>query len=136
ETQFVDGIWASGRMFETLGVPAMIGRTFTEADDVRGGGPDGPVAVISYSFWQRRFGALRPAQGVPSLSRDGTANAIGQRLNLDKVSFTIVGVTGPDFFGPDVGRAFDVAIPIGTEPLFRGKESALDQRSWWWLSIM
>jgi hypothetical protein len=100
----------------------MMGRTFTEADDVRGGGPDGPVAVISYSFWQRRFG--------------GTANAIGQRLNLDKVSFTIVGVTGPDFFGPDVGRAFDVAIPIGTEPLFRGKESALDQRSWWWLSIM
>ena len=122
ETQFVDGIWASGRMFETLGVPAMLGRTFTEADDVRGGGPDGPVAVISYSFWQRRFG--------------GTANAIGQRLNLDKVSFTIVGVTGPDFFGPDVGRAFDVAIPIGTEPLFRGKESALDQRSWWWLSVM
>src|SRR5262245_24612934 len=122
ETQFVDGIWASGRMFETLGVSAMIGRTFTEADDVRGGGPDGPVAVISYSFWQRRFG--------------GTANAIGQRLSLDKVSFTIVGVTGPDFFGPDVGRAFDVAIPIGTEPLFRGKESALDQRSWWWLSVM
>ena len=57
ETQFVDGIWASGRMFETLGVPAMLGRTFTESDDVRGGGPDGPVAVISYSFWQRRFGA-------------------------------------------------------------------------------
>src|SRR6266567_3920643 len=43
ETQYVDGIWASGRMFETLGVPAMLGRTFTEADDVRGGGPDGPV---------------------------------------------------------------------------------------------
>ena len=122
ETQFVDGIWASGRMFETLGVPAMLGRTFTESDDVRGGGPDGPVAVISYSFWQRRFG--------------GTAGAIGQRLSLDKVSFTVIGVTGPDFFGPDVGRAFDVAIPIGTEPLFRGKESALDQRSWWWLSVM
>src|SRR5882672_1961474 len=122
ETEFVDGIWASGRMFETLGVPAMLGRTFTDADDVRGGGPDGPVAVISYSFWQRRFG--------------GTANAIGQRLNLDKVSFTIIGVTGPEFFGPDVGRAFDVAVPIGTEPLFRGKESALDERSWWWLSIM
>ena len=33
ETQFVDGIWASGRMFDTLGVPAMLGRTFTEADD-------------------------------------------------------------------------------------------------------
>src|SRR3989442_2316324 len=44
ETLFVDGIWASGGMFETLGVPAMLGRTFNEADDRRGGGPDGPVA--------------------------------------------------------------------------------------------
>jgi putative ABC transport system permease protein len=122
ETQFVDGIWASGGMFETLGVPAMLGRTFSQADDARGGGPDGAVAVISYSFWQRKFG--------------GAADALGQRLNLDKVAFTIVGVTGPDFFGPEVGRAFDVAVPIGTEPLFRGKESALDQRSWWWLTMM
>src|SRR2546428_8657422 len=47
ETAFVDGIWASGGMFDTLGVPAMLGRTFTEVDDRRGGGPDGPVAVIS-----------------------------------------------------------------------------------------
>jgi len=122
ETQYVEGIWASGRMFETLGVPAMLGRTFTPADDARGGGPDGPVAVISYSFWQRRHG--------------GAADVIGQRLNIDKVAFTIIGVTGPDFFGPDVGRAFDVAVPIGTEPLFRGKESSLDHRSSWWLSVM
>ena len=109
-------------MFETLGVPAMLGRKFTEADDVRGGGPDGPVLVISYPFWQRRYG--------------GAADAIGKRLVLDKVSFTIVGVTGPDFFGPEIGRAFDVAVPIGAEPLFRGKESALDHRSSWWLSVM
>jgi len=136
ETQYVDGIWASGRLFDTLGVPAMLGRTFTEADDVRGGGPDGPVAVISYGFWQRRFGALRQAQGVQSLSRDGAGNVIGQKLTLDKVVFTIIGVTGPDFFGPDVGRAFDVAVPIGTEPIFRGKESMLDQRSSWWLTVM
>jgi hypothetical protein len=57
ETQFIDGIWASGSFFETLGVPALLGRTFTDADDARrGGGSDGPVAVISYGFWQRRFG--------------------------------------------------------------------------------
>ena len=96
ETQFVDGIWASGRMFETLGVPAMLGRTFTDADDARGGGPDGPVAVISYAFWHRHFG--------------GAANAIGRTLNVERVPYTIVGVTPADFFGPDVGRAFDVAI--------------------------
>jgi predicted permease len=123
ETQFVDGIWASGRMFETLGVPAMLGRTFTEADDRRGGGPDGPVAVISYGFWQRRFA--------------GSADAVGRTLMLERIPFTVVGVTPPDFFGPDVGRQFDVAIPIGVEPLIRGaNESSLDQRSWWWLTVM
>ena len=122
ETQFVNGIWASGAMFDTLGVNAMIGRTFTEKDDARGGGPDGPVAVISYAFWQRQLG--------------GAGDAIGKTLNIERVPYTIVGVTPSDFFGPDVGRAFDVVIPIGTEPLVRGKESALDQRSWWWLTVM
>jgi hypothetical protein len=50
-------MWASGNIFDTLGVPAMLGRTFTDADDARGGGPDGAVAVSSYGFWQRRSGA-------------------------------------------------------------------------------
>ena len=71
ETQFVDGIWASGRLFETLGVPAMLGRTFTEADDARGGGPDGPVAVISYGFWQRRFGGAVGCDRQAARSRQG-----------------------------------------------------------------
>src|SRR5262249_49924045 len=54
ETAFVDGLWASGSFFDTLGVPAMLGRTFAEMDDRPGGGSNGPVAVISYAFWQRR----------------------------------------------------------------------------------
>ena len=136
ETEFVEGIWATGGMFDTLGVPAMLGRTFTNADDQRGGGPGGPVAVISYDFWQRRFGALRQAQGVPSLSRDGAADAIGRSLTIEHIPFTIVGVMPPDFFGPDVGRAFDVIIPIGAEPLVKGRETWLDGRSTWWLTVM
>ena len=122
QTQFVDGVWASGRYFETLGVPAMLGRTFTEADDRRGGGPDGPVAVIGYNFWQRQFG--------------GAPDAIGKPITVERVTYTVVGVTPPEFFGVEVGRTFDIAIPLGTEPLVRGKESSLDRRSTWWLSIM
>src|SRR5919197_2175112 len=78
---FVDGAWTTARMFDTLGVPALLGRTFTDADDARGGGPDGPVAVISYGFWQRRFG--------------GAADAIGARLTLERMPFTIVGIMPP-----------------------------------------
>jgi putative ABC transport system permease protein len=122
ETEFANGIWASGRFFEVLGVPAILGRTFTTADDARRGEPDGPVAVISYGFWQRHF--------------SGVADVVGRSLTLDRIPFTVVGVTGPDFFGPDVGRTFDVVIPIGVEPLLRPDRSALDQRSWWWLNVM
>ena len=47
----------------------------------------------------------------------------------------MVGVTPPDFFGPQVGSTFDVAIPIGTQPLVLRRDR-LDQRSWWWLQVM
>jgi predicted permease len=111
ERQLVEGLFASGEYFATLGVPAILGRTFTAADDRPGGGTEGPVAVISYGFWQRRFG--------------GAAGVIGQRLVVDDVAVTIVGVTPPEFFGADVGRAFDVAVPLETEPLIRGNRSTL-----------
>ena len=121
QSELVDGLWASGRTFEVLGVPAMIGRTFTEADDRPGGGAAGPVAMISHAFWQRRF--------------DGQADAIGQQLVVERVPFTIVGVTPPEFYGVEVGRTFDVAVPVGTATLIRGAR-VLEQRSMWWLRIM
>jgi putative ABC transport system permease protein len=123
ETQFVSGLMASGEFFDVLGVRAILGRTFSPADDVRGGGPDGLGAVISYNFWQRHFG--------------GAADAIGKPIALDRIQFTIIGVAPADFTGVDQGTSFDVAVPLGTEPLIRGaKESALDQRSWWWLRVI
>src|SRR5437773_2507124 len=75
QTDFVDGVYASGRYFDALRVPAMLGRTFTADDDRRS---SGPVAVISYAFWQRRFG--------------GSRDAIGRTQTIDRVPFTIVGV--------------------------------------------
>ena len=122
ETNYVPGIWASGRFFEVLGVPAILGRTFTAGDDMRGGGPDGAVAVISYGLWHRRFG--------------GAPDVLGKVLTIQRVPYTIVGVTPPDFFGPQVGSTFDVVLPIGTEPLQRGRESSLERRSTWWLRVM
>jgi hypothetical protein len=122
EAQLVDGLWASGRFFDVLGVNAVLGRTFSADDDRRGGGPDGPVTVISHRFWQQRFG--------------GAADAIGRSLTINRVAYTIIGVTPPDFFGPEVGRSFDVIVPIGTEPLVRGEGSGLDARSMWWLHIV
>ncbi|HTI38531.1 MAG TPA: ABC transporter permease [Vicinamibacterales bacterium] len=125
EQRPAEAIMASGTFFDVLGVPAILGRTFTAANDVRRGtGIDArQVAVISYRFWQQHYG--------------GSADAVGKAISLDRVPFTIIGVTGPDFTGVDQGNSFDVAIPLAAEPLIRGaKESAMDERSWWWLRVM
>ena len=60
---------------------------------------------------------------------------IGRSLTIERVPFTIVGVTPPRFFGVDVGRTLRVAVPIGTVTLVRGPR-ALERRSSWWLTIM
>lgn len=121
QTDTVDGAYVSGEIFHVLGVTALRGRTLSPADDERGGGPDGAVAVISYRLWQTRFG--------------GADDAIGRAMTIERVPFTIVGVMPRSFVGLDVGRAFDVAIPIGAEAHIRGDGSWLDERSTWWLYI-
>jgi putative ABC transport system permease protein len=116
-----NGLWVSASFFDVLGVRPILGRAFVAADDRRGGGADGPVAVVSHSFWQRHF--------------HGAVDAVGATLLIERVPFTVVGVTPPDFFGPQVGSTFDVAIPIGTQPLVLRRDR-LDQRTWWWLQVM
>ena len=122
ETDYVPGQWASGGLFDILGVRAVIGRTFTEADDARDGGPGGPVAVISYRFWERRFG--------------GAPDVIGRQISVNRLPVTIVGVTPEKFLGLDVGSSADVTLPIGVRALMPGGIATLDGRSTWWLSIM
>ena len=111
EAQFLDGIWATGSFFHTLGLRPLLGRTFSDDDDRPGGGGAGPVMVISYGFWQRHFG--------------GAPDVIGRRLTVGGVPVSIIGVTPADFSGIDVGRAFDAALPFNDEPLVNGRDSML-----------
>jgi putative ABC transport system permease protein len=113
----LDGFFVSGEAFQILGVRALAGRMFEPGDDVRGGGREGPVAVISAGLWKRRFG--------------GDPKAIGTSIVVDRVPVTIVGVAPQAFFGIDVGQSFDVLLPFGVEPLLRGKATLLDGRGYW-----
>src|SRR5262245_24184772 len=94
----------SGGYFSTLGVTALLGRTFTAEDDKTPG--DQPIAVISHGFWRRRF-ASDPA-------------VVGKTITLDDTLCTIIGVTPPEFFGVEVGSATDVWLPLTrvTRPAF------------------
>jgi predicted permease len=122
ESHFSNGLWVSGDFFRVLGVPALRGRVFTTDDDRHGGGRSGPVAVVSYAFWQANFG--------------GDSNVLGRTISLNRHNFEIIGVTPPWFRGLVADQPFDVAIPIGCEPLLHTDESALGHRSWWWLRMM
>ena len=119
EARYAQGLWVSGDFFSTLGVTPLLGRTLTPDDDRRGCAA--PPAVIGYGFWQREFG--------------GSPSAIGRSLRLDGHAFDIVGVTPPSFFGVEVGRAFDVVVPLCAEPLSRGARTALDAPDTWFLSV-
>ena len=117
--QNVNGLYASGSFFSTLGVRPAAGRLLSDSNDQRG---CPALAVISYGFWQDHFG------GQPS--------AIGSSLPLNNHPFRIIGVSGPGFYGVDPGNKFDVAIPICSIDILDGQPSRLDHRSFWWLSVI
>jgi predicted permease len=119
EMDFVDGVYASGAVFEVLGVRAVLGRTFGPRDDVPDGGPDGRVALISHGLWQRRYSSA--------------PDVIGWPITIGEHSFSIIGVLPSSFFGPDVGRIADVVVPIGHAI---GNRRAQLRTAATWLNIM
>ena len=118
DARFVKGLWVSGDFFRMLGVRAIQGRVFTAEDDRRGCGL--PGAVISYGFWQQEYG------GGP---------ALGRKLMLNDKPVEVIGVTPASFFGVDVGRNFDVAVPVCSQP-FLETTNRLDSSTKWWLSVI
>lgn len=120
EVHNVRGIFASGDFFRVLGVRALLGRVFNSSDDVRGCTMSG--AVVSYSFWQRELG--------------GDPAAIGRNITLEGHPFQVIGVTPANFYGVEVGRNFNLAIPICSEPIVRGEGSMLDMRDGLWLGAI
>lgn len=120
EAHFAEGLWVSGAFFKTLGVQPLVGRLLTADDDRPGCGS--PGAVIGYAFWQREFG--------------GTPQIVGRKISLDGHPIEVVGVAAPGFFGVEVGRAFDVAVPVCSEPVLNGEGSHTAKRHHWWLAII
>ncbi|MGC2106892.1 MAG: ABC transporter permease [Candidatus Acidiferrum sp.] len=120
EVHMVQGLLVSGEFFQTLGIEPALGRFLTTADDTPGCASSG--AVISYSFWQRQYG--------------GDPTVLGRQLSVDRHPFEIAGVTRTDFYGVEVGRAFDIIVPLCVEPLLMGQDSQMKSRSGWWLASM
>ena len=100
EPEHLHGEMISAGFFEIFGLKPIIGRTFNKDEDRRGAGNS---AMISEGLWRRRFGAM--------------PNIIGQRLILDGVGRTVIGVV-PSRFRLQLenfqdGMPNDVYTPIG-----------------------
>ena len=95
----VDVKWVSGNYFTTLGVLTAVGRPLLVSDDPQ---PPGPaVAVISDTFWARRFG------------RDPAV--VGRSVRVRGTAFAIVGVARRGFAGETPGESVDLWMPtLGT----------------------
>ena len=104
EAEQAVGQMVSGDFYSVLGVSAALGRLLTPDDDrIPGvGGRDGPVGVISYRYWQRRFG-LDPS-------------VVGRTITLNGVPVVIVGVAPPKFFGVIQTLSPDLTVPIVLQP--------------------
>ena len=109
------GDLVTGNYFDVLDVRPAAGRLLVEDDD--------SAAVISYSLWQRKFGA--------------SASAIGAKVELNGYPFTVVGVTEKGFRGTVVSLPFEVWVPLRTQPrtFSRLSSGIFENRSSGWLSL-
>jgi len=114
------GFLVSANYFRTLGVSPGAGRLFLPHEDLTPGEP--AVAVLGHDFWMSRFG------GDPAV--------VGSSVTLNRQSFTVVGVTPPDFRGHVVAMYPDVYLPLMAYPLVGGNAEAFDRRNWHWFQVL
>ncbi|HXX24542.1 MAG TPA: ABC transporter permease [Terriglobia bacterium] len=88
----------TGNYYSELGATPLLGRLLAPEDVNFAGTGTSPVAVLSYEFWQRRFG--------------GASNVVGKGIAIDGQHFTIIGVSRKWFTGMTIGKSPDVTIPM------------------------
>lgn len=119
--EIVSGVQVvSGNYHLGLGVSAVAGRLLEPTDDSPAAEP---VAVISYRYWQRRFG--------------GDPAAIGKTITVNGVPATIIGVTAPAFNGAmQAGEVMDLTLPLSLESRINRSQGDNRRANYWWVRIM
>ncbi len=121
----------SASYFAVLGAPPVMGRGLPDSTD-----PlldNSPVAVISHSYWQRRFA--------------GASDVVGRALTINGAPFTIIGVGPPDFSGAWLELPVDIWVPLTAQAAVKYSQdftadNADPNRPWlaqpniWWLHVV
>jgi predicted permease len=121
ETLSGQGVFVSGNYFSVLGLRPALGRLLGPEDDRVDG--EGQVAVLSYAYWQTRFG--------------GDPHAVNEKLVINGQPITIVGVAPRGFTGTTLGAQPQVFVPLTMSTLQfpAAREDGLkrmqNRRSYW-----
>lgn len=119
-----EGDMVSGNFFSGLRVQMSRGRGFTLEDEKN----HAPVAVLSYSYWTRRF------------SRN--PSVLGQSFFVKGVPFTVIGIAPDQFYGVEPGNSTDFWIPLQNRPELNAWSISPDFSTlygtprWWCLELI
>ncbi len=119
--ELASGQYVTGGYFSGLAVPPAAGRLIAPEDD-RPGAP--PIAVISNDYWHTRFGA--------------SPSVVGKHIQINGTSFTIAGVSAPDFYGVSPDSKPTVFIPISNIGLTRPQDGQgmFRDGTYYWIELM
>jgi len=110
----------SGTYFDVLGVGTAIGRTFTPEDDRTPHGE--PLVMLSYNYWQRRFG--------------GKADVIGSTMLVNDQRMTIIGVAQAGFDGVELSDPPSIFVPLMMQfEMMRFNKDMLTNRRSRWVNV-
>src|ERR1041385_2808312 len=115
----INGLMVTDNYFSLLGGGSTLGRTFFDKECQTA--LQCPVAVLSYNFWQRRFGA--------------DPNIAGTSLTLNRRRFTVVGVAARDFHGAEMNVP-DVWVPVTMQPALMPENKFLELPDCSWLNVV
>jgi predicted permease len=115
EPSVVDTSVVTPEFFLVFGEKPLAGRVFRSEDGKRG---SAPVAVLSENLWRETFGA--------------DPKIIGSSIDLDKRSFTVIGIMPAAFRFPILTQSEQVWIPLAQDPLFGGW---MERRGGHWLRV-
>jgi predicted permease len=119
-TERVRAELVSGNYFDVLGVTPALGRVFTQDDDRMVNGH--PVVVLSYGFWQSRFG--------------GDPGVLNRAVRVNGQPMTVVGVAARGFDGVESGKGLDIMVPMAMKPLMTPNWPDLENRQSIWLTAI
>ncbi len=119
--ELADGQYVTGGFFSGLGVPPAAGRLIDRDDDKLGATP---IAVITNDYWHTKFGA--------------SPTVVGKQIQINGTSFTIAGVSAPEFYGVSPDDKPSVFLPMANIGLTRdiGDQAMFREGTYYWIELM